>query len=174
MKMLAATFLAFASLSIAHAQTPAAPQGATGMCKDGSYSTAASKRGACAGHKGVKDWYAADATATTATTAAPAAPASASAGAPVPVSTPSAAATPSTKTATVPATTAASAPATKAPTVAAAGGGNGQVWVNTSTKVYHCEGDRYYGKTKAGSYMTESAALAAGDRAANGKACKAS
>jgi hypothetical protein len=42
----------------------------------------------------------------------------------------------------------------------------GMVWVNTDTKVYHREGDRFYGKTKHGKYMTESEAIQAGYRAA--------
>jgi len=53
----------------------------------------------------------------------------------------------------------------------ATGGGAGKVWVNTSSKVYHCQGDRYYGNTKAGEYMTEADAIAKGNRAAHDKAC---
>jgi len=35
-----------------------APVGATGICKDGSYTTAADRATACVGHKGVQSWYA--------------------------------------------------------------------------------------------------------------------
>ena len=142
--------------SAVFAQAPAAaPSGSTGLCKDGSYTSNETKKGACAGHKGVKDWFAAAApvSATAKTTAA-------AASAPV-------AATMPAKTAPAVTKTAAAAPSA-AP---AAGGGPGQVWVNTSSKVYHCSGTKYYGKTKQGEYMTEAAAKAAGNHADHGKAC---
>jgi hypothetical protein len=126
------------------AQAPAgAPTGATGLCNDGSYSTAATKKGACRGHKGVKDWYGDTAAAPAKTTPTPAA---------VPAPTPAAKTT---------ATTAAPAP----------GGGAGQVWLNTASNVYHCEGTKWYGKTKAGAYMTEAEAKAKGAHADHGKVC---
>jgi hypothetical protein len=61
------------------------------------------------------------------------------------------------------AVTAPSAPAAK-----------GMVWVNTETKVFHREGDYWYGKTKKGAYMTESEALKAGNREAKTKKKKES
>jgi DNA uptake protein ComE-like DNA-binding protein len=74
--------------------------------------------------------------------------------------------------ASAPAASTSSASATKsaAPKAAprteqAAGGGNGLVWVNTKSGVYHKEGDRWYGRTEEGKYMSEADALKAGYRA---------
>jgi hypothetical protein len=54
---------------------------------------------------------------------------------------------------------------------AAPGGGPGMVWVNTTSKVYHCPGDRYYGKTSNGRYMTEKDALALGAHGSRNEKC---
>jgi DNA uptake protein ComE-like DNA-binding protein len=40
----------------------------------------------------------------------------------------------------------------------------GMVWVNLDTKIFHREGDRWYGKTKRGKYMSEADAGKAGYR----------
>jgi competence protein ComEA len=40
----------------------------------------------------------------------------------------------------------------------------GMVWVNLESKVFHLEGDRWYGKTKRGKFMMEADAIAAGYR----------
>jgi pyruvate/2-oxoglutarate dehydrogenase complex dihydrolipoamide acyltransferase (E2) component len=44
----------------------------------------------------------------------------------------------------------------------APGGGQGQVWVNTETGIYHRQGSRFYGTTRTGKYMTEQDAKQAG------------
>jgi competence protein ComEA len=90
--------------------------------------------------------------------AAAAAPAAKAAPAPAPsrTSAPRAAA-PSAP----PAKTAASAPASDV--VAQTPPSKGMVWVNTATKVFHREGDPWYGKTKHGKFMTEADAVAAGN-----------
>ncbi|MDB6058474.1 MAG: hypothetical protein JWO95_2318 [Verrucomicrobiales bacterium] len=44
----------------------------------------------------------------------------------------------------------------------AAAASSGKVWVNTDSKIYHRLGDRWYGNTKEGKYMTLKEAEAAG------------
>jgi hypothetical protein len=85
-----------------------APPGTTALCNDGSFSSSATRQGACSGHKGIRQWY-----------------------------------------------------------VTA-----GQVWVNKDTHTYHCQGDRWFGKTSNGAYMSESDAKAEGYRPDHGNACK--
>ena len=141
------------------AQAPAgAPAGATGICKDGTYWTGTSKSGACSGHKGVQTWYAG--TPAAAPAATPAAKPPASMPAPTPATAPVASkpmASPAVK-------------GTNTPTVAA-GGGPGLVWVNTDSKVYHCQGTQFYGTTKQGKYMSEADAKAMGAHADHNKPC---
>jgi len=42
--------------------------------------------------------------------------------------------------------------------------GDKVVWVNTKSGIYHFQGERWFGKTKAGKYMCERVADAEGDR----------
>ena len=193
---LSAALLVSLFATAAFAQAPAtAPAGTTGMCKDGSFSNAASKAGACSGHKGIKTWYAAEpakadkkaeekadkkADAKSDKKAEVKAEAKAEAKAdknamekkgdlkedkkaePMKAAAPAASASASATAKAAPAMAASAAKATPAAN---------SVWVNTETKVYHCPGTRYYGKTKVGSYMTEAEATAKGGRPDHGKAC---
>ena len=47
-----------------------------------------------------------------------------------------------------------------------------KVWVNETSKTYHCPGARYYGRTKHGEYMTQKEAQDKGFRPARGQFCR--
>jgi len=150
----------------AFAQAPAgAPAGTTGLCKDGSYHSGATKKGACSKHGGVKEWYGAAED----KAAAPKKEAATNKDAADPrkEAATTKEATETAKPAAKPTKTAAAEPRA----TPAAGGGAGKVWVNTDSKVYHCQGNKWYGTTKKGEYMTEAQAKAAGNRADHGKSC---
>lgn len=142
-----ASSAAFAQTSATMAASATSSAAVTATCKDGTSYSGATLKGACRGHGGVDK----KAASKMGSAAAPASSAAAAA----PMAKPAPAAS---------ASTSASAPA--------AGGGAGKVWVNTGTKVYHCSGDKYYGKTKQGAYMTEADAKAKGFHADHGKACQ--
>jgi hypothetical protein len=137
-----------------YAETP--PQGATATCKDGSFYSGSNKKGACSHHGGIQQWYGTNAT------AAPSGNAMMQENPPATAKAPNGPINETNNTGTSkPRTTASS----NTP-------GNGQVWVNTDSKVYHCPGTHYYGTTKHGEYMSESQALASGARADHNKACR--
>ncbi len=52
--------------------------------------------------------------------------------------------------------------ASSAPQNSRVASNRGLVWVNPDSKVFHRAGDRWYGKTKDGKYMTESEAVREG------------
>ncbi|MEZ5473933.1 MAG: DUF3761 domain-containing protein [Steroidobacteraceae bacterium] len=152
----AALLAAGASLA---AQTPAsAPDGSSGVCKDGSYTSAASKKGACRGHKGVQEWYGVTSTA----------------GALLNPQRPRQRCRQLLQHPRRPRRHGRkrfSALRLRATATAAPGGGAGLVWLNAGTKVYHCSTDKWYGRTKQGEYLTEAEAKAKGAHPDHGKPC---
>ena len=215
------------------------PANATGQCKDGTYTTAANKGGACRGHQGVKDWFqtvggqadpdikgggkgsrgsgnssnpggSGNGQATSGNAGGNSgAPASAgSAGAKGTAMSGARANAINKKSGDAVVATPDNNAQRTMPGPAANGGGNGNmgsagsmsgqgaanggkssgsrsmanrtpapggspgmVWMNTDSKVYHCYGTEFYGKTKQGQYMTEQQAQQTGGHADHGKSC---
>ncbi|QRN52094.1 hypothetical protein [Dyella caseinilytica] len=152
--VLAAAFMAAPGV-YAQSAAPAAGSSTTVTCNDGTTQTVATTKGACRGHKGINK-SASGSTGSSATSNTSASSAAAAAPAAAAASGKTAAASKSAPAATP-----------------AAGGGPGQVWVNTAskTKAYHCQGSKWYGTTKQGKYMSTSDAQAAGYHAAKGEKC---
>jgi hypothetical protein len=147
--VLAAAFMAAPGVYAQSAAPAAASQTVT--CNDGTTQTVTTTKGACHGHKGINKSASSSSGSGSSSSSS-----SNSSSAPAAASKPTASSSKSAPAATP-----------------AAGGGPGQVWVNTAskTKAYHCQGSKWYGTTKQGKYMSVSDAQAAGYHAAKGEKC---
>jgi hypothetical protein len=152
----------------AAADTAPSANAAPVLCKDGTTSTT-SGRGACSHHGGVNKSGVAS------TSGGASGSSSGTSGSATPAPTAPQPPPPPARSQTAPTPTpppAGTAMRAQVPNQAAApGGGPGMVWVNSDSKVYHCTGDRWYGKTKQGQYMTEADAKAQGNRPDHNKPC---
>jgi hypothetical protein len=156
--------IAFADTTTTAAATPV-------TCKDGTTSPHGG-RGSCSGHGGIDKAATAAAAGGTASGGSTTSGGTGSGGSSSSSSTSTGSATPAAPSSShPPATQTATPKAPPASQAAAPGGGPGMVWVNSASKVYHCPNDRWYGKTKAGEYMTEADAKAKGNRADHNKPC---
>ena len=156
---------AAATLTVSmHAQ---APDGSTGLCKDGTYTQASTQKSACKGHGGVKTWYPTDGgakngAASGTVNAAPASDAGSQANM-------------DGTTQKAPKSAARQTPAALAnggtTRPQAPGAGPGLVWVDAKTNKYYCAADTNYGRTKSGKYVSESDAKTSGASIAKNQNC---
>jgi hypothetical protein len=146
-----------------HAQAAASSGSMTVQCNDGTSQTVTTTKGACHGHKGINKSASGSSSSSSGSSSSNSSTASSNAAA-APAAASKSSASSSSGSATKSAST----------TTPAAGGGPDKVWVNTGskTKAYHCQGDKYYGTTKQGQYMTKAQAEAQGYHASkSSKAC---
>lgn len=152
------------SASPSTAQTAAAATAAPVLCKDGS-TAAHGGRGACRGHGGINRSAGATGVGGASTAATMGGTENGAAATANPMSASSA---PAGRTRLASAERQSATPRSEP----APGGGPGMVWANSQSKVYHCQSDRWYGRTQQGQYMTEAQAKAQGYRPDHNKPCQ--